>query len=206
MLTNTLPDYFISESGLDTILQVIIATFGSHVEQVIDGKEVRPALFDVAIGFIDIIFEKLLSSSSSSSEAKKGETMLLKSLLPDIFFFGYLLPLCDRTMDLEDLEGSSNLSHSHGAAKSLWEGWIKSAEEGVKREVVGMIKMRLKMFIEDTHIHPLLVSFILPLMRVRLRSLYLLGPRMFSLCSLAALQVFMLIFCTKSSHLLLNST
>ena len=162
----------------------------------------QPALFEVAIDFIDTIFEKL---SSSSSEGEK----LLESLLPDIFLFGYLLPLCDRTMDLEDLEdleGSSGISHSHGVAKSLWEGWIKSAEEGVKGEVIGMIKTRLKMFIEDTHIHPLLVSFLLPLMRIQLRLLYLLGPRMFSLCSLAALQVFMLIFCTISSHLLLNST
>jgi hypothetical protein len=164
---------------------------------------VRPALFEVAIGFVDTIFEKL---SSLSSEAKEGETLLLKSLLPDIFLFGYLLPLCDRTMNLEDLEGSSNLSHSHGAAKSLWEGWIKSAEEGVKGEVVGMIKMRLKMFIENTDMHPLLVSFLLPLMGVQLRSLCFLGPRMFSLCSLAALQVFMLISCTTSSPLLLNST
>jgi hypothetical protein len=203
MLTNTLPDYFISKSGFNTTLQVIIATFGSHVKQVIDGTEVRPALFEVAIGFVDTIFEKL---SSSSSEANKGETLLLKSLLPDIFLFGYLLPLCDRTMDLEGLEGSNIISHSHGAAKSLWEGWIKSAKEGVKGEVVGMIKMRLKMFIEDTHIHPLLVFFLLPLMGVQLRLLCLLGPRMFSLCSLAALQVFMLISCTISSHLLLNST
>ena len=177
MLINTLPDYFISKSGYNTILQVIIATFGSHVEQVIYGKEVQPALFEVAIGFVDIIFGKL---SSSSSEGKEGETLLLKSLLPDIFLFGFLLPLCDRTMDLEDLEGSSGIGQSHGVAKSLWEGWIKSAKEGVKGEVVGMIKMKLKMFIEDTHIHPSLVSFLLPLMRVQLRLLCLLGPRMFS--------------------------
>ena len=121
----------------------------------------RPALFEVAIGFVDTIFEKL----SSSFEAKEEETLLLKSLLPDIFLFGYLLPLCDQTIDLEDFEGS----HSHGAAKRLWEGWIKSAKEGVKEEVVGMIKMRLKMYIEDTHIHPLLVSFLLPFVRVLLR-------------------------------------
>lgn len=203
MLTNTLPDYFISKSGYNTVLQIIIATFGSHVKQVIDGKEVRPALFDVAIGIVEIIFGKL---SSSSSEAKEEETLLLKSLLPDIFLFGYLLPLCDRTMELEDLEGSSGIGQSYGAAKSLWEGWIRSAKEGVKGEVVGMIKTRLKTFIEDTHIHPLLVSFLLTLMRVRLTLLCLLGPRMFFLCSLAALQVSMLISCTISSHLLLNST
>jgi hypothetical protein len=156
MQTNTLLDYFISKSGYTTILQVIIATFGSHVKEVIHGKEVRPALFEVAIGFVDTIFEKL---SSSSSEAMEGETLLLKSLLPDIFLFEYLLPLCDRTTDLEDLESSSGISHSYGIAKSLWDGWIKSAKEDVKGEVVGMIKMKLKMFIEDTHIHPLLVSF-----------------------------------------------
>ena len=162
----------------------------------------QPALLEVAIGFVGTIFEKL---SSSSSEAKE-ETLLLKSLLPDIFLFGYLLPMCDRTMDLEDLEGSSGISHSYGAAMSLWEGWIKNAKEGVKEEVVGMIKMRLKMFIEDTHIHPLLVPFLLPLMRVQLRLLCLLGPRMFSLCSLATLQVFILISCTIFSLLLLNLT
>ena len=126
----------------------------------------QQALFEVAINLVDTIFDKL---SSSSSEAKEGETLLLKSLLPDIFLFGYLLPLCDRTMDLEDLEGSNGISHSCGIAKRLWEGWIKSAKEDVKGEVVGMIKMKLKMFIEDTHIHPLFVSFLLPLMRIQLK-------------------------------------
>ena len=203
MLTNTLLDYFISKSGYNTILQVIIATFGSYVKEVIDGKEVRPALFEVTIGLVDTIFGKL---SESSSEAKEGETLLLKSLLPDIFLFGYLLPLCDRTMDLEDLEVSSGINHGYGAAKSLWEGWIKIAKDDVKGEVVGVIKTRLKMIIEDTHIYPLLVSFLLPLKHVRLILLCLLGPRMFSLCSLAALQVFMLISYTISFHVLLNST
>ena len=203
MLINAFPDYFISKSGYDTMLQVIIATFGSHVKQVIDGKEVRPALFEVAIGFVDTIFGKL---SSSSSEAGEGQTLLLKSLLPDIFLFGYLLPLCDQTMDLEDLEGSSGISDSHGVAKRLWEGWIKSAKEGVKGEVVGVIKTRLRMFIEDTHTYPLLVFFFMFLMRVQLTLLCLLGPRMFFLCFLAALQVFMLISCTISSRLLLYST
>ena len=203
MLTNILPDYFISKPGYSTILQVIITTFGSHVKQVIDGKEVLPALFEVAIDLVDTIFGKL---SSSSSEAKDEETLLLKSLLPDIFLFGYLLPVCDRTMDLDDLEGSNGISHSYGTAKSMWEGWIKSAKEDVKVEVVGMIKMRLKMFIEDTHIYPLLLSFLFPLIHFRLRLLCLLGPRMFFLCSLVALQVFMLISCTISSHPLLNST
>jgi hypothetical protein len=165
---------------------------------------VQPDSFEVAIDLVDTIFEKL---SSSSSEAKEGETLLLTSLLPDIFLFGYLLPLCDRTTDLEDSEEApSGISHSYETAKSLWEGWIKIAKEDVKGEVVGMVKMRLKMFIEDTHIHPLSVSFLLALMHVRLRLLCLLGQRMFSLCSLAALQVFMLISCTISSHLLLNST
>ena len=112
----------------------------------------QPALFEVAIGLVDTVFEKL---SLSSSEAKEGETLLLKSLLPDIFLFGYLLPLCDRTMDLEDSESSSGISHSYGAAKSLWERWIKSAKEDMKEEIVGTIKMTLKMFVEDTHIHPL---------------------------------------------------
>ena len=111
----------------------------------------QPALFEVTIDFVGTIFGKLSSS-------EEGET-LLKLLLPDIFLYGYLLPLCDRTLDLEDLEDSSSISHSHVAAKSLWEGWIKCAEEGVKGEVVGMIKMRLKIFVEDTHIHPLSVLF-----------------------------------------------
>ena len=153
MLTNTRLDYFVSKSGYNTILQVIIATFGLHVKQVIDGKEVRPALFEIAIDFVGTIFGKL----SSSSEAKEGEG-LLNSLLPDIFLYGYMLPVCDRTVGLEDLEGSDGLSHSHGAAKSLWEAWIQSAKVA-KEEILGMIKMRLKMCIEDTHIHPLLASF-----------------------------------------------
>ena len=201
MQPNTLLDYFISRSGYNTILQVIIATFGSLVKQVVDGLEVQPALFEVAINLVDTIFEKL---SSSSSEAKEEETLLLKSLLPDIFVFGYLLPLCDRTMDLEDVEASNGISHSYGIAKSLWEGWIKSAKDDVKEEVVGMIKTKLKMFIEDTHIHPLFVSSLLPHMRIQLRLLCLLDLRMCSLCSLAALQVFTLISCTIFSHLLLS--
>jgi len=111
---------------------------------------VRPALFEVAIDFVGTLFGKL----SSSSEAEETP---LKSLLPDIFLFGYLLPLCDRTVDSVDSEGFSGVSHSHVAAKSLWEGWIKVAKEDVKEEVVGVIKMRLKVFVEDTHIHLLLV-------------------------------------------------
>ena len=125
----------------------------------------QPALFEIAIDFVGIIFERL----SSSYEGEEGET-LLKSLLPEIFLFGYLLPLCGRTVDSEDSEGSNGVNHqSYGVAKSLWEGWIKSAEEGVKREVVGMIKMRLKMLVEDTHIHPLLVSLFSPFIPVELR-------------------------------------
>lgn len=155
MLTNIPLDYFISKSGYNTFLQLIIATFGSHVKQVIDGKEVPPALFEVAIDFVGIIFGRL---SSSSSEVKEGEG-LLNSLLPDMFLSGYLLPLCDRTAGLEDLESSDGISHGYGAAKDLWEAWIKSAKEGAKGEIVGMIKMRLKAFIEDVHIYPLSVFF-----------------------------------------------
>jgi E3 ubiquitin-protein ligase listerin len=154
MLTNIRLDYFISKSGYNTFLQLIIATFGSHVKQVIDGKEVPPAVFEVAIDFVGIIFGRL------SSEVKEGEG-LLNSLLPDMFLFGYLLPLCDRTAGLEDLEGSDDISHSYEAAKGLWEAWIKNAKEGAKGEIVGMINLRLKAFIEDVHIHPLSVSFFL---------------------------------------------
>ena len=164
-------DYFMSKLGYNAILHLIIATFGSYVNQAIDGTEVRPPLFEVAIDFVGTIFGKL----SSSSETEEGE-MLLKSLLPDIFLCGYLLPLCDRTASLEGLEDSGGASLSHGAAKSLWEGWIKSAKEGVKREIVGGIKMKLKMLIEDTNIHPLSVSFLLPLMHVQLNFIVYLRP------------------------------
>lgn len=157
MLTNTLVDYFISKSGYTTILQTIIATFGSLVQQVIDGTEVQSTLFEVAIDFVGTIFGKL---SSPSSEEEEGEA-LLKSILPDIFLFGYLLPLCDRTLDSEGLEHYGGDSHSHVAAKSLWEGWIRSAKDDGKGEVVGVIKMKLKMFVEDTHTHPLSVFFLL---------------------------------------------
>lgn len=119
-----------------------------------------PALFEVAINFVGIVLGKL---SSSSSEVKEGEA-LLNSLLPDIFVFGYLLPLCDRTVGSQDLEGSDGMSLSHGTAKSLWEVWSKGAEGSVKEEIVGMIKTRLKMLIEDMHIHPLSVSLFLPLL------------------------------------------
>ncbi|KAF8156982.1 hypothetical protein B0H34DRAFT_711453 [Crassisporium funariophilum] len=146
-------DYFLSNAGYNTFVQVIIATFTSHIDRVVNGEEVQEPSTEVTVDFIEAVFSYI-----------SRDTALLKSLLPDIFLFAYLLPLCDIS-DLEEQEQEDAGSTSHIKAKGLWEEWIKVAEEGLKDEVVEMIKNKLRTFVEDTRVHPLPEDVLLMLAR-----------------------------------------
>lgn len=71
------------------------------------------------------------------------------ALLPSIFLFAYLLPLC---------HGVDDSAHpTFGVARDLWTQWINLSSVTQKEWAVGVIKAQLKAFITDTQVRPLLV-------------------------------------------------
>ncbi|CAA7268465.1 unnamed protein product [Cyclocybe aegerita] len=132
-------DYFLSESAVYTFLQITIATFTSNVGQVIDGEEVQMTTFDVTVYLIQAVFANILKDDE-----------LTKTLLPDIFFFAYLLPVC-AAGDYVDIE----VTPTQSSAKGLWEAWLKAASEEQKVAISEDIKARSKGFAESTSVHPL---------------------------------------------------
>ena len=111
----------------------------SKVENVVEGKEVSMPVFGVVISLIESVFTSILQRDK-----------LTKTLLPGIFLFAYLVPLCVRTLGV-DLEIEPSLL----AAKGLWAEWLKVGSEVMKEETVEEVRGRLGAFMEDTTILPL---------------------------------------------------
>ncbi|KAJ3517521.1 hypothetical protein NLJ89_g467 [Agrocybe chaxingu] len=132
-------NYFLSESAVFTFLQIIVATFTSNVGHVIDGKEAQTTAFEVTVYLIQTVFADILKDDE-----------LTKSLLPDVFLFTYLLPVC-AAGDYVDIE----VTPAQSSAKSLWEAWLKVASDEQKAEIGEDIKARLRSFVESTSVHPL---------------------------------------------------
>ncbi|KDR72553.1 hypothetical protein GALMADRAFT_752797 [Galerina marginata CBS 339.88] len=121
-------DYFLSRSGLDTFFQVIIGTFTSNVTHVIEGQDTQTSVFDVVMHLVDAVFTKILE-----------ESRLLQSLLPDLFLFAFLLsPVGDQT-------------GPQATATTRWNEWLGGAGDDYKKEIMDIIKTKLKFILGDTN-------------------------------------------------------
>jgi hypothetical protein len=133
-------DYFISKSAFNTFIQVIIATFTSNVTYVIDGQDVQPSIFDVSIDLLKAVFADLL-----------GENALLRSLLPDVFIYSYLLP------NIGTEEAEIETTPSQVVAKGLWQEWLDTNSDEDKAEFSGLINGKLSGMIGGTTVRPMCV-------------------------------------------------
>lgn len=139
-------DYFISKSGFNTLIEIIIAAFSSSVNLVINGGNINTISdSETAIHLVQAVFGDV-----------KGDTGFLVSLLPNLFLFAYLVPLIGA--NATDLQ----LSASQTIARTLWEEWLRDASEVEKTEVLALTKSRLKNILEDTGVNPVYASIELP--------------------------------------------
>lgn len=130
-------DHFLSQSGLNTFLQIIIVTFTSNVNHLINGQAGPEPAFDTTIHLIQAIFSRV-----------REEPSLLKSLLPDIFLLAYLGPhVGNEGVDI-------TLSSSHADARTLWTEWLDVAADDEKLDVLNIVKGRLRDIVQDTSVNP----------------------------------------------------
>ncbi|PPQ64462.1 hypothetical protein CVT24_008472 [Panaeolus cyanescens] len=102
--------YFVSPSGLNTFLQIIIATFSDKVHAFIEGKDISIAAFEGPLGCLKVVFSSIISDND-----------LVASLVPGLFVFTYLVP---RHVS-ETAAGSTIIAD----AQNLWEEFLKSSPE-----------------------------------------------------------------------------
>jgi hypothetical protein len=139
-------DYFISKSAFNTFIQVIIATFTSNVTYVIDGQDIEPSIFDVSIDLLKAVFADLLR-----------ENTLLRSLLPDVFIYSYLLP------NIGTEEAEIETTPSQVVAKGLWQEWLDTSSDEDKAAFSGLVNGKLSGMIGGTTVRPMCVIQILSL-------------------------------------------
>lgn len=136
-------DHFLSEPGFLALLRSVVEAFTWQVDSVLRGDKKHDALsllnFAPSLDLISAVFAQPPKMLPSLDE--------FDALLPSIFFFAYLLPLC---------HGVDDGAHpTFGVARDLWTQWINLASVTQKERAVGVIKAQLKTFITDTQVRPL---------------------------------------------------
>ena len=151
-------DHFLSQPGFLALLRSVVEAFTWQVDSALRGDKKHNALsllnFAPSLDLISAVFAQPPKMLPSLDE--------FGALLPSIFLFAYLLPLC---------HGVDDGAHpTFGVARDLWTKWIDLSSVTQKERAVEDIKAQLKTFITDTQVRPLLVVSHFYLDKVRLIS------------------------------------
>ena len=133
-------DYFISPSGFQSFSQIVVANFCDNVQHLIEGVDVPTSLLDVSMDLVQVIFESLVALSGD-------EGHLVQRLLPSIFDYGFLAPLCKNKGRFSD---EPKNTPSQDLSKALWDGWTRKAHQDIKDHVFKIVKDRLRSYVEGT--------------------------------------------------------
>ena len=133
---NSFPDYFLTRSGFDTLLQTILESYTSNIQSVIEGKDASASLLDVTVDVIEAALSSYLQNDRMAN-----------ALLSTVFLHAYLAPMCPQGVE-------SVITKSQTAATTLWGKWLKETSEMKRREVLRAVVGKLRSFIAVTNVYP----------------------------------------------------
>ncbi|KAI0790522.1 hypothetical protein C8Q75DRAFT_762281 [Abortiporus biennis] len=125
------PDHFISKSCFHGLVSTVIESFSLHSQKVFYDEDVLINSFVSPLAILNIVYKQHTFDDLP--------VRVSIALLPDVFLFGYLLPMFRETPP--PLKSS---------AQDLWMSWIKQAPESERADALATINQRFNDLLLDS--------------------------------------------------------
>lgn len=123
------PEYLISEDCLRGLVDSICETFIQNIQSLLREPDAAETSFTNILSLFDIVVSRNLVSQA------------IPSILPDLFLFGYLIPLIELRAPQDDTQ--------YTVARSIFHRCAAGLEEEPRQDVFAVITQRLRDIIFD---------------------------------------------------------